>query len=77
MNKEGIVMEIKKDKVGLLTSEYEFVYVSYSSFQPSLGSYYAGKLIKRSFFHPVKRLLIIVLMLMFLLIFSLITYYYV
>lgn len=77
MNKEGIVMEIQKDKVGILTSEYEFIYVNYSSFPPCLGSYYAGKLIKASFFHRVKRFLIIVIMLIFLIIFSLITYYYV
>lgn len=47
MNKEGIVMEIQKDKVGILTCEYEFIYVSYSSFPPSLGSYYTGKIIKK------------------------------
>ncbi len=76
MNKEGIVMEIQKDKVGLLTPEYEFVYVSYSSFQPSLGSYYGGKLIKKSILHRLKRFLIIMSMLIFLIVFSLITLHY-
>lgn len=76
MNKEGIVMEIQKDKVGILTCEYEFIYVSYSSFPPSLGSYYTGKIIKKNLFDKLKRLLIIAFMLVFLMILSIITYYY-
>ncbi|EJO5346954.1 anti-sigma factor domain-containing protein [Clostridium botulinum] len=46
MNKKGIVMEVHKNKVGILTSSGEFIYVVNSTISPNLGEIYESKEIK-------------------------------
>ncbi|WP_434304614.1 anti-sigma factor domain-containing protein [Clostridium botulinum] len=46
MNKKGIVMEIHKNKVGILTSSGEFIYVANSNVSPNLGEIYESEDIK-------------------------------
>ncbi|ENK0839877.1 anti-sigma factor domain-containing protein [Clostridium botulinum] len=46
MNKKGIVMEIHKNKVGILTSSGEFIYIANSTVSPNLGEIYESEEIK-------------------------------
>ncbi|EPY2306847.1 anti-sigma factor domain-containing protein [Clostridium sporogenes] len=46
MNKKGIVMEIHKNKIGILTSSGEFIYVANSTVSPNLGEIYESEEIK-------------------------------
>ncbi|ENJ9654034.1 anti-sigma factor domain-containing protein [Clostridium botulinum] len=46
MNKKGIVMEIHKNNVGILTSSGEFIYVANSTVSPNLGEIYESEEIK-------------------------------
>ncbi|MBO0573855.1 anti-sigma factor domain-containing protein [Clostridium botulinum] len=46
MNKKGIVMEIHKNKVSILTSSGEFIYVANSTVSPNLGEIYESEEIK-------------------------------
>ncbi|APH15819.1 anti-sigma factor family protein [Clostridium sporogenes] len=46
MNKKGIVMEIHKNKVGILTSSGEFIYVANPNVSPNLGEIYESEEIK-------------------------------
>ncbi|GAA0063611.1 anti-sigma-I factor RsgI family protein [Clostridium sp. CTA-1] len=46
MNKKGIVMEIHKNKVGILTSSGEFIYVANSTVSPNLGEIYESEELK-------------------------------
>ena len=46
MNKKGIVMEIHKNKIGILTSSGEFIYVANSYISPNLGEIYESEEIK-------------------------------
>ncbi|MCR1973219.1 anti-sigma factor domain-containing protein [Clostridium sporogenes] len=46
MNKKGIVMEIHKNKIGILTSSGEFIYVANSTVSPDLGEIYESEEIK-------------------------------
>lgn len=46
MNKKGIVMEIDKNKIGILTSGGEFIYVANSTISPNLGEIYESEEIK-------------------------------
>ncbi|WP_040212259.1 hypothetical protein [Clostridium polynesiense] len=67
LNSEGIVLDIKKDKAGLITPQGSFIYVSPSFHSPVLGSYYIGKELHikvplnsfRIFFTAVKLLFLI------------------
>ena len=60
MNKKGIVMELKKDKAGILTSSGEFVYIKLSSNPTTLGQCIEGSLIENNNKSIIKRLSLLV-----------------
>ncbi|WP_138207250.1 anti-sigma-I factor RsgI family protein [Haloimpatiens lingqiaonensis] len=72
MIKKGIVMEVNKNKVGLLTSGGEFVYVKNLTICPSIGEIYESEeIIKKSpFYKNTKKLSIVAASLLIIFLFS-------
>lgn len=72
MNKKGIVMNIDKGKVGIITSSGEFVYVKALKTSPDLGEIFEGEeLVQKSLLNKnVKRFSLIAASLAFIIFFS-------
>ncbi len=66
MIRDGLVMEINKGSVGIITSEGEYLYVYHSSFPPVLGCYYQGEYIEVNIIKKIlKRIFLLLLAFIF------------
>jgi hypothetical protein len=54
MIKTGVILCIKNNKAGIMTSDGEFIYVKTSKVLPKIGEIYAGEYCKKNVFFPYK-----------------------